>query len=386
MSRLRIPGLARPQVDLVSVAARPRTQLHSRLSFRPRVPACANPSPTARSFVPSLTSQVKDSVRSLPEPRQGSRLTSRSSSPTERPSFLRHSIVEERRAAREARPRPWDPKRSTSPTLSRLSRLPTRNPQPTIPEPKRSIARSRYVRAKPEASARGGRKTNPGKSVRFEEEVTVVPVTRWINDPVKRVQFGDATVIPPAPWVNNTAPKSVSFGCRKTVVPVTRWIDQEKHVSVPSPYRKRPSQAPTTAQVAKPVRRRITSREPTKPAKSVHFGEDSVASVSRWIIPRLDVHPEPAAIQGRRIQGWSVTPLSKPDKDGLEVRYTTSWKSSSYVMLPKHSSKPCDHGIDCSYNHLAQIQAKHPEWAPKVVFQAWLHKRDHLRRDGYYVA
>ncbi|KAL5341640.1 hypothetical protein BJX70DRAFT_395703 [Aspergillus crustosus] len=426
MSRLRTFGSVRTQVDPVSVSlARPRTQLHSRL-HQSRVPVRANPGPTARSFVPSLPRQTKDSVRSLPEPRQGSRptatrsyepslprqpkiivrsfneprqgsrltatvsyepslprqpkvivrslpefrpATTRSASPTQRPSFLRHSIVEERRAAREARSRPWTTQRSSSSTQSSLS---SRTTHTTIPDSKKPTARSGYVRAKPEASARGVRKTKPVKSVRFAEETTVVSVTRWITPP-KTVTFGETTVIPPAPWEHKSSAKTVSFGCRKAVVPVTRWIDRVKHVFTPLRRRKRSLQALSSAQVDETgMSSDVFTPRPRrglrgKPVRNVHFGEVTEISVDRWIVPCVDVHPEPTDIKGRRLQGWSVTPLSKPDKHGLMERYTTSWKSHSYVMLPKHSKTPCDHGNNCSYNLLAQIQAKHREWTPRLL-------------------
>ncbi|KAL4887532.1 hypothetical protein BJY04DRAFT_204416 [Aspergillus karnatakaensis] len=320
MSRLRVSGLVRPQVDSVSVVARPRTQPHSRLSANPSVPARAsNPGPTARSFVPFLTRQGRDSVHSLSEPRNGSRLSL--AGPTQRPSFMRHSIVEERRAARQARDRPWAPQRSTSPTESRLS---TRTSKPTIPDSKRPTARTGYVRAKPEAPAKGGRKAKSGKTVRFAEETS-----------------------------------NVSFGCRRTVTPVTRWIEKAKHVHVPLRLRKR-VQAPSTAQVDKKSQS-LPARQPRsalrrKPVRNVHFGEDSVESVTRWIDPLVDVHPEPAGTRGRQLQGWSVTPLPKPDKHGLTEKYTSYWGSRPYVKLRTHSKTSCDHGLDCIIALLAYLQ------------------------------
>ncbi|KAL2825900.1 hypothetical protein BDW59DRAFT_161278 [Aspergillus cavernicola] len=288
---------------------------------------------------------------------------------------------------------------------------------PKVPSTK-SIARSGNVRAKLAASAKGGRKSklvksvsfgettvvsvarwinDPVKKVHFKPIVDVFPVTRWINTPTKRVHFGSTTVIPATPWDNKSA-KSVSFGCRKAVIPVTRWIDQQKDVHVPRTTKRSFFQsnrsttpAPSTAQVNKigkvPTKPKASAKggRHTKPVKHVHFGETTVVSVNRWIDRRKNTYPASIPAMGYQLQGWSVTPLSKPDKNGEEERYSTFWGSDSYVMLPKHASKPCDHGQDCSYNYLARIQARHAEWAPKVVFQAWLHRRESIRQKGVFM-
>ncbi|KAL2836944.1 hypothetical protein BJY01DRAFT_258524 [Aspergillus pseudoustus] len=334
--------------DLHSLLSRVRAQSASRLSFKPRAPASApvHRDPPARSFVPSLTR--RDSTRSLLQPRFGSRLHARSTAPapTARPSFIRHAIIEERRLA-----------------SNKLT-----------------------------ARSGGLRKNKPVKSVRFEETVTIHPVTRWINAPTKSVSFGSTTVIPPAPWEINKPAKNVSFGSRKAAIPVTRYINPKKHVSAPRFGRPRvqATHARSTAQVGTgtgDVSARLKAPAKSgckaKPAKHVHFGETTAHNVTRWIDPVLHVSRLPSRARKNRLQGWSVTPFSKPDKFGEEARYIATWGTGTHAMLTKHASKPCDHGQACSYNVLAGIQARHPAWAPKMVFKSWLHKREAVRQMGY---
>ncbi|KAI9368928.1 hypothetical protein BJX61DRAFT_536850 [Aspergillus egyptiacus] len=315
MSRLRLSGLVRPQMDPSPVVARIKTQPASRLTYRSRVSTPANPVPTARSFVPSLPR--RDSVRSFDESRHASRLPVRSPSPTSIPSssrptpvrsFRRSAILEERQAARQARPRPWLTERSSLSTR----RQPSSRPSTTSASPD----------------------------------------------------------------------KKVQFGSRKTVIPVTRWIDQEKHVFKPLiRYRCRDHRHVD----AHHARSKARFDKAGKPVKHVRFGETTEVSVTRWIDRLLHTHPEPIHAANQKLQGWRVIPLLKPRANGEEVRYKTYWGSDPYAMLTVHLDSPCDHGHDCSYWCLARIQAKHPTWAPKVVFQAWLHKRESIRRKGLFM-
>ncbi|KAL3459566.1 hypothetical protein BJX64DRAFT_291070 [Aspergillus heterothallicus] len=289
----------RKQQELQSLLARVRAKPVSRLSFQRRAPTPANPVLPARSFVPSLTR--RDSARSLPEPRLGSRLHTRFTAPpppppapTARPSFIRHNIA-------------------------------------------------RFASDKLTARSGPVRQDKPVKSVSFDESVTVHPVTRWINNPVKHVHF--------FPTVE--------------VFPVTRWIDPKKHIT-PRPVR-RSRLAQSTAHVgtagkasAKPEAPAKGGRK-AKPTKHVHFGETTTHTVTRWIDPILHVSRLPSRARDNRLTGWSVIPFSKPDKYGEEARYIASWGSGPYAMLPKHASKPCDHGQLCSYNVLAGYQSDRPD-------------------------
>ncbi|KAL5336055.1 hypothetical protein BJX70DRAFT_400997 [Aspergillus crustosus] len=119
----------------------------------------------------------------------------------------------------------------------------------------------------------------------------------------------------------------------------------------------------------------------SKPAKNVRFGETSVVSVPRWIVRQEHVYPAPPMAMGH-FQGWSVTPLAKPDEDGEEEKYTTYWGSDSYVMLTSnHAQRPCDRE-GCAWNQLARIQAMRPMWSPETIFKAWLLKREDIRKRG----
>ncbi|KAL4778906.1 hypothetical protein BJX76DRAFT_362274 [Aspergillus varians] len=360
MSRLRTSGSVR-QMDPHSVIARVKAQPVSRLSFQPRATTRANPGPTARSFVSSLPG--RDGVCSFDESRKGSRLPIRSLSPTQVPSFTfrRHSIVEERRAARQARPRPWISERSTLPSRLHLSsRNPMPAPKPTIPSYSRLSTRAGNVQTKPETSVKGGRKSKPAKRVHFGE-TTVVSVTRWINSPVKNVHFGS-----------------------ETVIPVTPWIVKEEHVyrppsrrrllsrrNIPTPHAQSTAQVDRVGNVRAKPAALAKGKAKTKPTKTVRFGESSVVSVTRWINRREHTHRPPITAMGH-LQGWSVTRLPKPNSDGEEEKYTTYWGSRPYAMFSTHASGPCDRQY-CAWNYLASLQARHPEWdRPSVVGLAFV--------------
>ncbi|KAL4920353.1 hypothetical protein BDW62DRAFT_216189 [Aspergillus aurantiobrunneus] len=334
MSRLRTPG-SFPQYDPHPIIYRLKTQPASRLFAKSRVNSRAGPGSTARSFLPS---PPQDSVRPFNESRLGSRLPVRSPSPTQQPhSFCLPSLIEERRAARQARPRPWVSERSTLPSWLHLS---SRNPMAV---PKSTIPPS----YEPETSVNGGRKSKP----------------------VKRVHFGETTVI------STTA-----------AAPVTRWIDQQEHVHRPPCGRKRmflptkiPAQAQSTAQVdqvgnfkAKP-KTSVKGGRKSKPTKTVRFGETTVISVTRWIDRRKNTYPDPIPAGGRLL-GWTVTPLSEPNDQGeMEER-----------LLSHHANGPCGRQ-NCAWNALARIQAKRPSWDPSTVFKCWLLKRDSIRSYGVHM-
>ncbi|KAL4874643.1 hypothetical protein BJY04DRAFT_10855 [Aspergillus karnatakaensis] len=177
MARLCIPGIRSkkdPQPNTARFKSRPAFR-----SFPNRVTYRATGS-FDRSFLPSPPSR-RDSVRSFDESRLGSRLPIRSPTPTPRPSLSATSPrLEERRAARQARSRPWAQPRSPSTSSSNLSSANLRTSKTTTHAPlKKSTAFSRPVQAKPATSVKGGRKDKPTKRVRFGE-TTVVSVTRWI--------------------------------------------------------------------------------------------------------------------------------------------------------------------------------------------------------------
>lgn len=368
MSRLRTGRL--PQLDPHPVVARLKTQPASRLSFQPRVSTRANPGPTARSFLASRP--IRDNVRSFESSRLGSRLPVRSPSPTQPPSFerptqlpsfRRHAIVEERRVARQNRPRPWATERSTQPSRLHLSsRNPAPSTNPTIPTNKKLTARVGNVRAKPETSVNGGRK----------------------NKPVKRVHFGETTVIPVTRWIDQVLDVHAFPGSRSMEILQQAKEDalaaQEKYLAA------KRAAGRTTRQVdnarAKPSAPAKSERK-SKPTKSVRFGETTVVSVPRWIDRRKNVYPAPIAAMGT-LQGWSVTPLTNPDEDGEEEKYTTYWGSDSYVGISDHISQPC-HRQSCAWNALARLQARHPDWTPPEVFRCWLHKRESIRKKGVFM-
>ncbi|PWY77244.1 hypothetical protein BO94DRAFT_588579 [Aspergillus sclerotioniger CBS 115572] len=122
----------------------------------------------------------------------------------------------------------------------------------------------------------------------------------------------------------------------------------------------------------------------TKSLKSVRFGETTAVPVSRWIDRRENVFPAPLAAMGY-LQGWKVTPLSKPDEDGETEKYTTYWGSDSYIMLTSsHSaSQPCDR-YGCAWNRLARIADMRPTWGPATVFMAYNQLREQIRQRGGY--
>ncbi|KAJ0417365.1 hypothetical protein BJY00DRAFT_289768 [Aspergillus carlsbadensis] len=329
----RLSGV-RPPADPNSVLARAPARPVSRLLSMLRAPTRANLDPPARSFLPGqahqdgpsyLHSRFAFNRTDIPTPRPSFTREAvlayrpsftRDAVPTYRPSFFRHAIVEQRRLASN----------------------------------------------KPAAPTGAVRKNKPGKSVRFAEEVTVQPVTRWINEPVKHVHF--------APTVE--------------VIPVTRWIDPQEHVSrIPFlRVRLRSSHVLSDAQIDPP---RKVSGSKTKRVKHVHFGETTTHTVTRWIDPAVHVSRLPIRARSSRLTGWSVIPFPKPDKSGEEARYTASWSYRPYAVFHKHTSKPCDHGQEpCSFSILASIRAKNPEWAPSMVFQHWLGVRE-ATRQGYFV-
>ncbi|CEL01343.1 hypothetical protein ASPCAL00928 [Aspergillus calidoustus] len=300
----------RPPVDPNSILARVQARLVSRLTLQPRASTPANLDPPVRSFLPSLPRRERVrylhtrstaptsllSFNRTPAPTARPSFT-RNAVPTYRPSFLRDAIVEQRRLASN----------------------------------------------KPAAPTGVVRKNKPGKSVRFAEEVTVRPVTRWINEPVKHVHFAPTVeVIPVSRWINAPT-KSVSFSSLKTVIPVTRWIDRREHVSrIPVlRTRFRATHALSNAQID--TTRKVSDSR-AKPVKHVHFGETTTHTVTRWIEPAVHVSCLPLRSRNYRLTGWSVIPFSKPDKSGEEARYVASWSFRSYATLPKHASKPGNHG------------------------------------------
>lgn len=367
MSRLRTGRL--PQLDPHPVVARLKTQPASRLTFQPRVSTRANPGPTARSFL--APRPTRDSIRSFESSRLGSRLPVRSPSPTQPPSFerptqlpsfRRHAIVEERRLTRQNRPRPWATERSTQPSRLHLSsRNPTPLTIPTIPTNKKLSARVGNVRAKPETSVNGGRKNKPAKRVHFGE-TTVIPVTRWID------QVLDVYLPPEIRRMKILQAKEDALTA------------QEKYLAA------KRAAGRTTRQVdnarAKPSAPAKSERK-SKPTKSVRFGETTVVSVPRWIDRRKHIYPGPIAAMGT-LQGWSVTPLTKPDEDGEEEKYTTYWGSDSYAGIFDHISQPCNRQ-DCAWKALARLQARHPDWTPPEVFRCWLRKRESVRKKGVFM-
>ncbi|PYI10618.1 hypothetical protein BO78DRAFT_414696 [Aspergillus sclerotiicarbonarius CBS 121057] len=118
--------------------------------------------------------------------------------------------------------------------------------------------------------------------------------------------------------------------------------------------------------------------------KSVRFGETTVVPVSRWIDRRENVFPAPLAALGH-LQGWKVTPLSKPDEDGETEKYTTYWGSDSYIMLTSsHSASESCGRYGCAWNRLACIADQRPTWGPATVFMAWNKLREQIRQRGGY--
>ncbi|KAL2860666.1 uncharacterized protein BJX67DRAFT_392158 [Aspergillus lucknowensis] len=164
MARLCIPGVR------CQKGSHPETaRLKTRPAVRP-VPRLvtnrANLGTPCRWMMPVST--PRSSVRPFPtQPR-----------PTSRPSFRVSSRLEERRAARQARPRPWARARPRSPVTSR-SDLPSANLVKPPSKPKVQATRAKS-RAKPAILIKGPRKDKSvRKCVRFGA-TTTVSVPRWI--------------------------------------------------------------------------------------------------------------------------------------------------------------------------------------------------------------
>ncbi|KAL3439940.1 hypothetical protein BJX65DRAFT_315271 [Aspergillus insuetus] len=287
-SPARLSGV-RPPVDLNSVLARVQARPASRLTYTLRAPTLANLDPPARSFLPSQPR--RDRVRYLHTRYHAptSLLSfNRTAAPTARPSFTRNAVPTYRPSFRHA-----------------------------------IVEQRRLASNKPTAPTGAVRQNKPGKSVRFAEEVTVGPVTRWINKPVKHVHFAPTVeVIPVTRWINAPT-KSVSFSSLKTVIPVTRWIDRREHVSrIPVlRTRFRATHALSNAQID--TTRKVSGIK-TKPVKHVHFGETTTHTVTRWIKPAVHVSRLPLRTRNYRLTGWSVIPLSKPDNSGEKAQYIAS--------------------------------------------------------------
>ncbi|KAI9374341.1 hypothetical protein BJX61DRAFT_314191 [Aspergillus egyptiacus] len=210
MARLCVPGFPfKKSSD--SHAARFKTQpafkvFPKRWVYRP------NPETPRRSLLPASSPR---SVRSFEESQLGSRLPVRvhfprptpvpslPKTPTPRPSFKRptpvpsapkkptpvpsfpvstSSRLEERKAARQSRPRPWAQPRFLATSRSKLSTTGVLAPSKAkiSATHTKSSARVDSARAKPVTSVKGERKGKPAKKcVRFGE-TTAVSVPRWI--------------------------------------------------------------------------------------------------------------------------------------------------------------------------------------------------------------
>lgn len=202
----------------------PRRQAHTRwrtpafLSFPRTVHYRANPPVSPRSFLPvsskpgvhsfSTSSTSSTGNRSFSQMSQGSHLPVRSVRAPSTPSTTAPaptgvvdalkaltSRLAERRAARQARHRPWAQPSSTSrkpspghPSTAHRKPAPTKSAirkptKPVTPAPnmanraQRAIAQIDLALAK---LASASRKAKPVKRVRFGE-TTVIPVSRWIN-------------------------------------------------------------------------------------------------------------------------------------------------------------------------------------------------------------
>ncbi|KAE8353880.1 hypothetical protein BDV28DRAFT_132271 [Aspergillus coremiiformis] len=304
MARLCVPGFP-------FRASRPTPRFTTQPAFRSfpqRVVYRENPPVTPRSLLPvspgvhsfSTASKLSAGNHSFVEMRKGSHLPIRSVRAPSPPSAaapassgaaasLNGSLsrLSERRAARQARPRPWAQPRSTSRNQSLEGHLST--PAPRRPAPaNRSIQDSLAIRIQ--------------RTIARIDAVLAKPVPGRKDAPVrKRVRFGETTV-----------------------ATVSRWIERPRHVFVGVPS---------------------------------SFGH---------------------------LQGWSVTPLPEPDKDGELEKYVSYWGSDSYIMLTSaHKSGPCGQE-GCAWNSLARLWRRHPMWTPPMVFKGWLAIREMRRKKGVF--
>ncbi|RAK99661.1 uncharacterized protein BO80DRAFT_409916 [Aspergillus ibericus CBS 121593] len=321
MARLCLPGLPVYKSPLV-----PRFKTQPPFQSFPIPPVARfvfrrNYEVPSHSFAPSPVSipragvrsfKPASGVRSFAQMRIGSRLpvpvrksTPSTVPPAPAPTGAGRSLnpsvsrLEERRAARQARSRPWVSPKSQSQTESREGHLSMSRPSPSNP-PRRSLrpALHRPVAVSSQAQ--------------------------------RAIGLIDAVLAKPAP-------ASAGVGGRKA-----------------------------------------------KSVKSVRFGETTVVTVSRWIDRRENVFPAPLAAMGH-LQGWKVTPLSKPDEDGETEKYTTYWGSDSYIMLTSsHSASESCGRYGCAWNRLARIAGLKPTWGPATVFMAWNRLREQIRQRGGY--
>ncbi|KAL3463115.1 hypothetical protein BJX64DRAFT_287606 [Aspergillus heterothallicus] len=169
MARLCIPGVPSQKGSLLDAL-----WLKTQASLRPLARPC-------RSLLP--TSIPLASARPFTESKQGFRLPIRSLRPTHRPSFRFTSLLEERRAARQARSRPWAVK-PKAPMASRSNLSFTNLAQPSKPKIQaiyaKAPARVGKAQDKPETRVKAPSKDKPLKKYVHFGETTVVSNPRWI--------------------------------------------------------------------------------------------------------------------------------------------------------------------------------------------------------------
>ncbi|KAL5361587.1 hypothetical protein BJX96DRAFT_185360 [Aspergillus floccosus] len=349
MARLCVPGFPhRPSEKMPRFTTRPAFRCFSarRIVYRPTTPT------PIRSFEPVFS---KPGIRFFPLMKRGSRIPVRvvpahisrylacgtlptvapvtpSSSPTTAASLAR---LEERRSARQVRSRPWAQPRSSIDKQSRQGHLSA--PHPCTPHPTRV---SRSVARPPTPVSRSG-----------------APCGRCPHHcPRPRHQHQPRGRVPASTF----APRSLPH--------VTRSVP---HTSDP------------TVKATRTRGQRVPAQTTSSSAKErrVRFGATTVVPVSRWIVRQEHVYPAPPLAMGH-LQGWDVTPLSESDEAGEDSKYVTYWGSDSYIMLTSnHAKEPCDR-YGCAWNSLARIQRKRPHWSPERVFEAWLHIRSMIRKQG----
>ncbi|KAL4893302.1 hypothetical protein BDV59DRAFT_29436 [Aspergillus ambiguus] len=257
---------------------------------------------------------------------------SRSSRPSPAPTEASLLRLEERRAARQARPRPWAQPRTSVDNQSRKRHLRARPPCPPCPPPHPTpISRSRSSRARPVARP-------------------PTPVSRSASSHARRVAGSSPHPQPTVTRSVSPAPKSTSG----PTVKATGLRAQRVSAQATSSYAKE---------------------------RHVRFGATTVIPVSRWIVRQEHVHFGPPAAMGH-LQGWDVTALPEPDASGEDSKYIEYWGSDSFIMLlSNHAKGPCDR-YGCAWNTLARIQAKIPHFSPRRVFRVWHSHRAMIRERG----
>lgn len=123
-----------------------------------------------------------------------------------------------------------------------------------------------------------------------------------------------------------------------------------------------------------------------KPKKCVQFGDVTVHKVNFWIDRKRDIFNDGGSYKLGRLQGWRVTPLSKPDEDGLTEHFMTKWGHDHSTLWYHESDKSCGQA-DCAWNNIALVrhklvQAGFRGFENHEIIATWNGMREKIREYG----